>query len=353
MILVRMDARPPALVKAELGQNGGVVLSWKPRRLAEEFVITRFRQGLIFWYEEETFTIPATGLHEYSYTDSKGLQEGETYRYKLVARNSDSGNSGEITTEVKIPVPMVTLTLKVEPVGGGKINGHSSGSYPKGSVIELVAVPNENYEFDYWEWNGTKEYGEVFKRTINENSILIAVFKLKEEPEPPEDPPEDPGNGDTPGAAGFPWSRGAWALLYRYSFPFPWLFRLARLLPFMKNRGCLLRQPLSSSFPYPPLPGGGQKQPALPGAPSALRGGRFSRHPSTSRAGRQPPAPSEAARNLPADTGGGATLRARKKGPAGVGGLVRPQLLQSALPTPLQGRHFRETRPGTLPRSGR
>ncbi|HOB86213.1 MAG TPA: PBP1A family penicillin-binding protein [Bacillota bacterium] len=231
MILVpKMDAPGrPLWFKAELGQNGGVVLSWKPAdNLAEEFVITRFRQGLIFWYEEETFTIPATGLHEYSYTDSKGLQEGETYRYKLVARNSDSGNSGEITTEVKIPVPMVTLTLKVEPVGGGKINGHSSGSYPKGSVIELVAVPNENYEFDYWEWNGTKEYGEVFKRTINENSILIAVFKPKEEPEPPEDPPEDPGNGDTPGAAGFPWSRGAWALLYRYSFPFPWLFRLAR-----------------------------------------------------------------------------------------------------------------------------
>lgn len=58
-----------------------------------------------------------------------------------------------------------TLTTSVEPPDGGTITG--AGTYPEGTVVEVEAIPNPDYEFDHWE--GDTQIGMCIEDIYDEN----------------------------------------------------------------------------------------------------------------------------------------------------------------------------------------
>ena len=62
--------------------------------------------------------------------------------------------------------------------GGGSIVGANT-QYSKNSQVTVTAVPNDGYDLDYWDLNGTILTANPLTFTITQNSTLVAYFKEK------------------------------------------------------------------------------------------------------------------------------------------------------------------------------
>ncbi len=89
------------------------------------------------------------------------------------------------------PVPVkkeYDVTVKVQGFGSVLMNG-STASQRKvtaGSVVIFKAKPGENSELSHWLVNGKKKEGNPLKETINQNTVVEAIFTEKQvtPPEP-------------------------------------------------------------------------------------------------------------------------------------------------------------------------
>ena len=73
-----------------------------------------------------------------------------------------------------------TLTLTVEPEGGGSVSCDPSlPQYSSGSQVELEAVPTEGWRFDRWECQGDpidQSTDNPYVITMNSTKHVTAVF---------------------------------------------------------------------------------------------------------------------------------------------------------------------------------
>lgn len=79
----------------------------------------------------------------------------------------------------KKKIKKFTLTTGVEPADGGTVTG--AGTYKEGTIVPVEAIPNSDFEFDYWEgtgkWHGLGMVGfwnqvDEFLTTWIENGFI-------------------------------------------------------------------------------------------------------------------------------------------------------------------------------------
>lgn len=87
--------------------------------------------------------------------------------YTVVGNADITANFEELVT---------TYSLTLSSTQGGTVNNVNE-VYPENSSIQIVAVPNEGYQFDYWTSNGNIISNEsAFDYVLKSNSVLLANF---------------------------------------------------------------------------------------------------------------------------------------------------------------------------------
>lgn len=70
-----------------------------------------------------------------------------------------------------------TVTIEEYDLFQGSISG--GGTYPKGSLCEIAATPNYNYNFGYWLINGRHVYLNPHSFILNDNTNVQVHFARK------------------------------------------------------------------------------------------------------------------------------------------------------------------------------
>jgi len=82
------------------------------------------------------------------------------------------------TVTATFTIKKYTIAASANPPAGGAITG--AGSYNHGDAVNLVATPNEGYEFVNWTENGVQvSANATYSFTATANRTLVANFRLK------------------------------------------------------------------------------------------------------------------------------------------------------------------------------
>lgn len=99
------------------------------------------------------------------------------YAVTFIPTNQTYYNTKEVMVKVEV-IPTYLITALAEDGGSIQIQGKSSDNlYTKDQKIILTAVPDANYKFSGWKWNGTNTTGgETLEVSANEDGTYTASF---------------------------------------------------------------------------------------------------------------------------------------------------------------------------------
>lgn len=99
------------------------------------------------------------------------------YAVTFIPTNQTYYNTKEVMVKVEV-IPTYLITALAEDGGSIQIQGKSSDNlYTKYQKITLTAVPDANYKFSGWKWNGTSTRGsETLEVSANEDGTYTASF---------------------------------------------------------------------------------------------------------------------------------------------------------------------------------
>lgn len=99
------------------------------------------------------------------------------YAVTFIPTNQTYYNTKEVMVEVEV-IPTYLITALAEDGGSIQIQGKSSDNlYTKDQKITLTAVPDANYKFSGWKWNGTSTTGsETLEVSAKEDGTYTASF---------------------------------------------------------------------------------------------------------------------------------------------------------------------------------
>ena len=99
------------------------------------------------------------------------------YAVTFIPTNQTYYNTKEVMVKVEV-IPTYLITALAEDGGSIQIHGKSSDNlYTKDQKITLTAVPDANYKFSGWKWNGTNTTGgETLEVSANEDGTYTASF---------------------------------------------------------------------------------------------------------------------------------------------------------------------------------
>ena len=99
------------------------------------------------------------------------------YAVTFIPTNQTYYNTKEVMVKVEV-IPTYLITALAEDGGSIQIQGKSSDNlYTKDQKIILTAVPDANYKFSGWKWNGTNTMGgETLEVSANEDGTYTASF---------------------------------------------------------------------------------------------------------------------------------------------------------------------------------
>jgi uncharacterized repeat protein (TIGR02543 family) len=101
-------------------------------------------------------------------------ENGSTNPTRIITVNTDT-----TVTAYYIEAPTYTLTISVEPAGGGRTTPPPGVyNYPEGSTVTVTATPASGYKFDHWELDGQVRTENPTTITMNRDYTLTAYFKL-------------------------------------------------------------------------------------------------------------------------------------------------------------------------------
>ena len=143
----------------------------------------------------ETATVTATpnsGWHFSGwYTDSAKVSSNKSYSFTV---------TGSVTLIAKFEKDSYTITVSADPAEGGTVTG--SGSYSKGTLVTLNAIPNSGWHFVGW-YNGSIQTSS----SASDPHLVIADVTLTAKFEKDADPGQ-PG-GEEQQQSVCPWCGGA------------------------------------------------------------------------------------------------------------------------------------------------
>ena len=132
----------------------------------------------------------STSSRQVTYGSTIGsLPTGTRADYKLLGWAWSTGSTSYVSSSTKYSYTSnktlyaiwqydgYTLSSSVSG-GGGSIVGANT-QYSKNSQVTVTAVPNDGYDLDYWNLNGTILTTNPLIFTITQNSTLVAYFKEK------------------------------------------------------------------------------------------------------------------------------------------------------------------------------
>jgi len=112
-----------------------------------------------------TYTVSKTGYS--TETGSITLSEHKTYQLPVY-----------LTSEGGTPTTKVTVTIQA--TAGGTVTPSGAQEVTPGTFITVTATANDGYVFDHWTENGQqKTYSASFTYTVNQDTVLTAVFKAE------------------------------------------------------------------------------------------------------------------------------------------------------------------------------
>ncbi len=121
--------------------------------------------------EDEICTITATPNDGYEFLkwtkNNLVVSTRPTYNFKVTEDAAYTAVFGETA------VANYTITTDVNPFGAGVVEG--GGTYPEGTSVELVALPNGGYEFDCWNDGNSENPRNI---TVTEDQTYVASFKM-------------------------------------------------------------------------------------------------------------------------------------------------------------------------------
>ena len=99
------------------------------------------------------------------------------YAVTFIPTNQTYYNTKEVMVQVEV-IPTYLITALAEDGGSIQIHGKSSDNlYTKDQKITLTAVPDANYKFSGWKWNGTSTTGsETLEVSAKEDGTYTASF---------------------------------------------------------------------------------------------------------------------------------------------------------------------------------
>ena len=99
------------------------------------------------------------------------------YAVTFIPTNQTYYNTKEVMVKVEV-IPTYLITALAEDGGSIQIQGKSSDNlYTKDQKITLTAVPDANYKFSGWKWNGINTTGsETLEVSANEDGTYTASF---------------------------------------------------------------------------------------------------------------------------------------------------------------------------------
>lgn len=126
-----------------------------------------------------------SGGGQFEYGQNISISATANVGYRFVKWN-DNDTSNPRTIEVtgnatytamfeQIPLEQYTITTVATPSGSGIVNG--GGTYPVGQSVLLSAIPNSDYEFDYWD-NDPEDINNPKTIIVNQNKTYTAHFKI-------------------------------------------------------------------------------------------------------------------------------------------------------------------------------
>ncbi|WP_292588077.1 InlB B-repeat-containing protein, partial [Mesotoga sp. UBA5557] len=102
--------------------------------------------------------------------DGVSIGAVSTYNFKNVTTNH--------TIHATFRLKSYTITVSANPPAGGNVSG--GGNYTHGDTVNLLATPNEGYEFVNWTENGVQvSANAAYSFTATANRTLVANFRLK------------------------------------------------------------------------------------------------------------------------------------------------------------------------------
>ena len=121
--------------------------------------------------EDEICTITAVPNDGYEFLkwtkNNLVVSTRPTYNFKVTEDAVYTAVFGET------PVAYYTITTDVNPFGAGVVEG--GGTYPEGTSVEIVALPNGGYEFDCWNDGNSENPRNI---TVTEDQTYVASFKM-------------------------------------------------------------------------------------------------------------------------------------------------------------------------------
>jgi len=120
----------------------------------------------------QSFTItPNTGYEiEDVKVDGVSIGAVSTYNFTNVTTNH--------TIHATFRLKSYTIIVSANPPAGGSVSG--GGNYTHGDTVNLLATPNEGYEFVNWTENGVQvSANTAYSFTATGNRTLVANFRLK------------------------------------------------------------------------------------------------------------------------------------------------------------------------------
>lgn len=108
--------------------------------------------------------------------------------------DSDLGYAREFYTNVKTDVINIyRLVTSLSPEGGGSVTP-ASGTYDQGTVVTIMASPQNGYRFNHWEGDASTVFSTI-SITMDSDKAVTAFFtqwSVPFIPMPPPLPPEEP-----------------------------------------------------------------------------------------------------------------------------------------------------------------
>ena len=123
-------------------------------------------------------------------TDAQGkavftnVQSGtRSYTISKTGYNNATGSvnvDGDKTVNVTLTKKTYTINVSANPAAGGSVSG--GGNYTHGDTVNLLATPNEGYEFVNWTENGAQvSASSTYSFTVTGNRTLVANFSIQQE----------------------------------------------------------------------------------------------------------------------------------------------------------------------------
>ena len=164
-ITVLANADVPVDLKAEV--NGkDVTFTWTPRGTA----YTDFRLKIY----DETWTLYFDEGYIYATTKTVTIEDNGNYHWALDVYGNKEYLGGTLGPDFTVNyVPVSTYTLTIAAGSHGKVNDEVNGTYDEGTVVKIIATPDDGYEFDKWSDGDTHASRNI---TMNKDYDLKAYF---------------------------------------------------------------------------------------------------------------------------------------------------------------------------------